>query len=85
MEGHFWLKSVKDEYQQVLKETRFLIKVDKGLGMIPREGEDEFAAPGTIIPTLRKPSVADVSVKALKKLARTRSNSIGFDHSVDFE
>lgn len=77
MEGHFWLKTVKCEYFPLLKEKRFLIKVDKGLQVVPKENEDEFHVPGL---SLRKSSVAEVSVRGLRKLARQRSNSIGFEH-----
>ena len=76
LEAQFWLKTVKDEYSNITREKKFLFCIDWYLNnAIPGENED-FVGPR---PLLRRQSVHDAHIKAIKKMVRRKSFSVGYE------
>lgn len=82
LEAQFWLKTVKDEYPNISREKKYLFSIDWYLNnIVPRE-DDDFVGPR---PLLRRQSVHDAHVKALRKLVRRKSVSVGYEFTDELD
>lgn len=83
-EGRFWLKSARDEYPELFKESSILLRVDKGLtktsNIRAMEGADFSRRRSSVTDVIRK--VTAIKGSHQGKM-RGRSNSIGFQQSDD--
>lgn len=82
LEAQFWLKTVKDEYPSIAREKKYRFAIDWYLNnIIPNENE-EFVGPR---PLLRRQSVHDAHVKAVRKIVRRKSVSVGYEFTDELD